>query len=135
MCLMTAKALSWTTFALLVGCAYPFVANPDVSKGVSSDIRGGGIALMQKTEPTHPLPICGKCNIRKAEEYSLQYAIDKNALCPPETPYRLVGRINAKIICEGGGYWLCDDHSTKECRTLIERPPCPNDTCMRVLDE
>lgn len=105
----------------------PFVANASVAASASADLIG----RTSNVATTDSLPSCGQCYIKPSEEYVKAYAIDKNTLCTPDKPYRVFARMTTKVICEGGGYWFCDDTGTMWCDVYIARPPCPNDTCAR----
>ncbi|HSI72960.1 MAG TPA: hypothetical protein VK934_07265 [Fimbriimonas sp.] len=118
---MTAKILSWGTFGLLLAGSLPFVSNSEVSASANYAI------------PPAPgsIPACGACNTSPPQEFQKLYAIDRNALCAPETPYRVSARLATKIICENGSYWICEDTSSSACNTYISRPECPQDTCAK----
>jgi hypothetical protein len=123
---MTAKILSWTTFGLLLAGSVPFVSDPSVTASVNAfaTAPGGGTI-------TPSLAPCGACNVKPTQEFQKGYAIDRNSLCDPATPYRVTIRLASKIICEGGSYWLCEDTSSMSCSTYTERPTCPEDTCAK----
>jgi hypothetical protein len=124
---MTAKTLSWMTFGLLATSALPFLADPSVASAASSDL-----ARTDRHAYGSVLPNCGACHVQPDQEYRKWYAIDRNALCPSDLPYRVVVRIATKVICQYGSYWMCSDTSSMECSTFVERPECPNDSCARA---
>jgi hypothetical protein len=129
---MTGKLVSWTTFGAIAVAMVPFAAHPTVRTGASTtDIASRSMYAMELVGVS-PVPKCLNCNAENREEYFDDYAIDKNTACVPEKPYRLFVRLNTKILCDNGGYWLCDDASSSTCTTWKERKPCPSNTCDRL---
>lgn len=78
------------------------------------------------------LPNCGRCNIKPPIYFTTTYAIELYNICEPQQPYRLWGRTNQKVMCQNGSYWFCDDNSSNLCSTYLERPACPDNTCIRT---
>jgi hypothetical protein len=122
---MTAKTLSWATFGLLLTGSIPFVSNPEVAAAAQPDV----LPLVTTLPPT--LPACGACYLKPTQEFQKAYAIDRNALCASDVPYRVTVRLASKIICLNGSYWVCEDTSSMTCSAYIERPECPQDSCQR----
>jgi hypothetical protein len=120
---MTAKILSWTTFGLLLAGSVPFLANPEVAESSIS------LSSPYTAYSGIPIPQCGACNIQPTQEFQKAYAIDKNALCASDKPYRIAVRLSSKILCQNGAYWVCEDTSSMICSAFLPRPECPQDTC------
>jgi hypothetical protein len=124
---MTAKILSWATFGLIALGALPIVANPTFTASSTSEFLQSRINV----RPLETLPPCGTCYLEKSQEFDVLYAVDRNSICTPERPYRTMAHLSTKVPCDSGGYWICEDVSALKCSTYVERPVCPQDTCVK----
>jgi hypothetical protein len=124
---MTSKILSWATFTIVTVGALPLLASANVAPNVSSQ------AITPLAHAQDTLPNCGRCSTRPPILFSTTYADELYNICNTAPKlYRLWGRTNQKVLCTYGIYWFCDDSSTNTCTTLVERPPCPDNTCLRT---